>query len=134
MTHFLFTLLLIPALLLALLAVGNALWRRQGSDTRLKAALDFLLEKDARALRQSTRSNPLDFCTSEYLPIDRSGLRPMINPGEVEIVRTIRAPIDDGYRIRVRAYLRRRSHVIVRSKEVDLRWPNRRSESFSNAT
>jgi hypothetical protein len=108
---------MLAAALLALLALKHRL-----NDAYIEAALDRFLQKESEALRRRTRTNPLDFRTSEHVRPDPSTIGWGLYPGKVEIVRTIRAAIDNGYRIRLRAYTRGvHGRIIVRSREVDLR-------------
>jgi hypothetical protein len=114
---FFLTQLVLVVVLLALFA-----FRQRNNDARVEAALDRILQKETEALRQRTRKNPLDFRTSENLRPGPSMIGWGLYPGKVEIVRTIGAAIDNGYRIRLRAYARGiRGRVIVRSRDVELR-------------
>lgn len=114
---FFLTQLVLVVVLLALFA-----FKRRNNDARVEAALDRILQKETEALRQRTRKNPLDFSTSEHLSPGPSMLGWGLYPGRVKIVRTIGAAIDNGYRIRLRAYARgMRGRVIMRSRDVELR-------------
>lgn len=114
---FFLTQLVLVVVLLALFA-----FKRHNNDARVEEALDRILQKDTEALRIRTKKNPLDFRTSEHVRPGPSTIGWGLYPGKVEIVRTIGAAIDNGYRIRLRAYARgMRGRVIVRSREIELR-------------
>src|SRR4051794_23896166 len=112
---------MIESLCILALLVGLFAWKRRRSDAHVEAVLDRVLKKDTEALNRRTSGDPLDFRTSEYLrPGPSTGWG--LSRRKVKIVRTIRAAIDNGYRVRLRAYLRgRRGRVFVRSTEVELR-------------
>lgn len=95
---------------------------RRRFDARVEAALDRLLARESSLLRRRVGGNPLNFPPSEYISAARAGLGWGIGMGRVQIVRTIRAPIENGYRVRVRAFARgARGRVIVRFADVELR-------------
>jgi hypothetical protein len=105
--------------------LGLVTWKRtrdaSRSQAEMEAALDDLLLRDSETLRERTRANPLAFAPSEDVSPSALGLKTSPEPARVEIVRTVRAALDNGYRIRLRARVTAaRGRTMMRSREIDL--------------
>jgi hypothetical protein len=95
---------------------------RRGVDARVERSLDELLAREGETLKRRRRADPLDFATTAHVHAGRVGVGWGWLAGRVRIVRTVRAPVDGGYRLRLRAFARGgRGRVLVRHLDVDVR-------------
>jgi hypothetical protein len=110
-----------PLAMLVSVAAALGLGRRK-IDAHLEVELEGLLAREAEAFRQSVGDDLLDFRTTAYVHGRASGTTWGWVCGNVKIVRTVRAALGDGYRVRLRAYARGAcGRVLVRCTDVELR-------------
>jgi hypothetical protein len=103
------------ALLVGVFAIFKRRPRMEEPDSSIEAALQDIIEHDSSELKKRRGRDLIDFRPSEYVRL-RSDDGP-----RVEIVRTIQAALDRGYRVRIRATSKcSRGRVFVRSIDVDL--------------
>lgn len=89
-------------------------------DRRIVRALDRILQRESRSL--SEYADPLDFRPSEFVGANAGGLYWWSFPGRIYVMRTVRAALADGYRIKLRARARgARGRIIDRTVEFEVR-------------
>lgn len=94
--------------------------RPRAWNRRIIRALDRILERESESICEC--GDPLDFRPSEYVGAGFGGLRWWCFPGRIQIMRTVRAVLADGYRIKLRARARgSRGRIIDRTVEFDVR-------------
>jgi len=106
---------LIGAVLIVGIRLRPRVWNQQ-----IIRSLDRILQRESEFMCQ--RGDPLDFRPSEYVDAGAGGLYWWVFPGRIEVMRTVRAGLVDGYRIKLRARARgSRGRIIDRTIEFDVR-------------
>jgi len=89
-------------------------------DQKIVRALDRILQLESQSL--CAHDDPLDFRPAETVRAGAGGLYWWTFPGRVHVMRTVRAALADGYRIKLRARARgARGRIIDRTVEFDVR-------------
>lgn len=103
------------ALLIGVFAMLKRRPENEESDTGIEEALQEIVERDCGELKKRRGRDLIDFRPSEQVRLRRD------EGPRVEIVRTIQAALEGGYRVRVRAISKcSRGRTFVRSIDVDL--------------
>lgn len=96
--------------------------RRRPDDRRILEELDRVLAEDSAQLKKTRRADPLRFRTADRVQLGGVAMGWGFRPGQVHLVRTIRAATKAGYRLRLRAFARGSGgRTLMRARDVELR-------------